>query len=233
MNIDYGFPVELIRTDRTKSASIQLDGNIVKIVVPKTLSLERVDALIQKRSAWIKEKLEKQRTELPVKAKEYVSGEVFQYLGRNYRLKRTTEPSRGVKMKAGYLCVSVGESLSNELIGASIKMLLEGWYKDHAAIKLKEKTLRYAAILGLKPTTIKVRDYKARWGSCSSLGGISYNWRIIMAPHSIVDYVVVHELCHMVEHNHSAKYWRHVENLIADYKLRREWLKFNGEGLIV
>jgi len=199
--------------------------------VPKSLSLERIDALIQKRSVWIKEKLEIQRAAVPVKIKEYVSGEVFQYLGRNYRLKLTSEPSIGVKMKAGYLCVSVGESRSNELIGGFIKMLLEGWYKDHAAIKLKEKTLRYAAILGLNPATIKVRDYKARWGSCSSLGGITYNWRIIMAPHSIVDYVVVRELCHMIEHNHSIKYWRHVENLIGDYNLRREWLKLNGLSL--
>lgn len=69
------------------------------------------------------------------------------------------------------------------------------------------------------------KDYKSRWGSCSTTGDISYNWKIVMAPHRIVDYVVVHELCHLLEHNHSAIYWRHVERIIPDFKKCGEWLK--------
>jgi predicted metal-dependent hydrolase len=78
---------------------------------------------------------------------------------------------------------------------------------------------------------VGVKEYKARWGSCSSSGDVTYNWRIIMAPHHIVDYIVVHELCHLLEHNHGPKYWKHVKSVVPDYKECREWLKVNGEGL--
>jgi predicted metal-dependent hydrolase len=80
---------------------------------------------------------------------------------------------------------------------------------------------------GVNPASVTVKNYKSRWGSCSTKGDISYNWRIILAPHSIVDYVVVHELCHMLEHNHSSKYWKHVERHVPNWRECREWLKHN------
>jgi predicted metal-dependent hydrolase len=108
---------------------------------------------------------------------------------------------------------------------------LEEWYRAHALEKLKEKTKRYAFIIGVSPKSVDLKDYKARWGSCSSSGDVTYNWRIIIAPHHIVDYIVVHELCHSLEHNHGPKYWKHVERVVPNYKDCREWLKVNGEAL--
>ena len=97
--------------------------------------------------------------------------------------------------------------------------------------KLKEKTKRYASILGVNPQSVDLKEYKARWGSCSSSGDVTYNWRIIIAPHHIVDYIVVHELCHLLEHNHGPKYWKLVQSVVPNYREHREWLKVNGEGL--
>ena len=108
---------------------------------------------------------------------------------------------------------------------------LKNWYQTRALEKLKEKTKRYAAILGVNPQSVDVKEYKARWGSCSSSGDVSYNWRIIIAPHHIVDYIVVHELCHLLEHNHGAKYWKHVQTVIPNYKECRHWLKTHGMNL--
>jgi len=87
--------------------------------------------------------------------------------------------------------------------------------------------------MGVAPNSISVRDYKSRWGSCSSKGEISYNWRIIIAPHQIVDYVVVHELCHLKHPNHSPEYWKSVKRVNPEYKEHRQWLKEHGATWIV
>jgi predicted metal-dependent hydrolase len=107
----------------------------------------------------------------------------------------------------------------------TLKAAIEQWYRTKALSRLIDKTKRYSAILKVEPTSINLKDYKAMWGSCSPKGVVSYNWRIILAPHKIVDYIVVHELCHLIEPNHSSKYWKQVRSVIPDYKNSKEWLK--------
>jgi predicted metal-dependent hydrolase len=231
MNLNLPFPVEVVRTDRKKSASIEVAGDTIRVIVPKTLSEARVEQLVSKRIGWIRQKVRLQSEIVLPKPKEYVSGESFTYLGKNYRLKLLQEGPEGVKLKNGYLTLSCPRSLSGKARTAFVREQLEQWYIDHALDRFKEKTHRFSKVLGISPKTINVRDYKSRWGSCSASGDVSYNWRIIMAPHHIVDYVVVHELCHMLEHNHSPKYWKHVENVIPGYREDRDWLKVNGIGL--
>lgn len=217
--------MEVIRTDRKKSASIGIVDGLVKVRVPRSLSDKRVRSLIAERSAWIKAKLREESERPAPKPKEYVSGEAFAYLGRNYRLKVQKGDAPSIKMKGGYLVTTV--TRMNADPQQTIKPLLEDWYRSHAQFRLAEKTGRLAKMVGVKPRSVSVRDYKARWGSCSSRGDITYNWKIILAPHRIVDYVVVHELCHLLEHNHSPRYWKHVERHVPDWKARRDWLKAN------
>ncbi len=219
----FGFQVEVTRTDRKKSASIHLDGKLVKVTVPKSLSDNRVRDLITKRTLWIKTKLKEQSLRPVSKPKEYVSGEAVPYLGKNYRLKVVSGDAASIKMKNGYLIATFPEGASNQQ--KHIKSLLEDWYQEHAQICLRQKTERFSKIVGVTPKTVSVKNYKSRWGSCSSNGELSYNWRIILAPHRIVDYVVVHELCHLLEHNHSPRYWKHVERHVPDWKECRDWLK--------
>ena len=80
-------------------------------------------------------------------------------------------------------------------------------------------------IVGVSPVAIKIKDYKSRWGSCSVKGEISYNWRIVLAPYKVIDYVIFHELCHMLEHNHSYKYWDKVSQFVPDWRDCRDWLR--------
>ena len=229
MNFD--FPVEIIRTERSKSASIEIEDDTVKVTVPKNLSDQRIEELIKNRTVWIRQKLKIQTETIRPKDKVYVNGESFTYLGRNYRLKCVSEGAGEAKLKNGYLTVSLAENASGAALGGRVRQSLQQWYQARALEKLKEKTKRYSAILGVSPQSVGVKEYKARWGSCSSKGDVTYNWRIIMAPHHIVDYIVVHELCHLLEHNHGPKYWKHVQNVIPNYRECREWLKVNGEGL--
>lgn len=101
--------------------------------------------------------------------------------------------------------------------------------KEEARKVLTEKTDYYKQFLNVEYQKIRIGDQKTRWGSCSSSGTISYNWRLILMPEKIVDYVVVHELCHMIEMNHSKRFWEQVEAILPDYQARRNWLKENGK----
>jgi predicted metal-dependent hydrolase len=105
------------------------------------------------------------------------------------------------------------------------------WYQAQAEVKLLEKTEHYAKIIGVTPTRIVVKTFKARWGSCSAKGDIHYNWKIIMATNDVVDYVVIHELCHILHHNHSPQFWKTVEFHLPAYREYKAWLKLNGNLL--
>ena len=229
----FDFPVEIIRTDRSKSVSIEVIDGIVNVIVPQSISEKRIEDLIKARTTWIRQKLKLQASVVVPKAKEYVNGESFTYLGRNYRLKCVKSATGDVKLKNGYLNVPVADAMREAKLTGFLRNSLEQWYFSKALEKLKEKTKRYSEILGVKPISVSIKEYKSRWGSCSTNGEVTYNWRIIIAPHHIVDYIVVHELCHLLEHNHGPKYWKHVESVVPDYRICREWLKTHGQTLII
>ena len=229
LTFDKDLSIEVVRTKRRKTASIKVVDGAVQAIVPERLSDGRIEALIQKRTSWIRKKLREQSQIVTPKPKEYVSGESFTYLGRNYRLKVLTGTGKEVKLKGGYLEVGLPKKPKD----GDIRSALVEWYEQHALDRLTEKTNRYAGIMGVSPNSISVRDYKARWGSCSSKGEISYNWRIIIAPHHIVDYVVVHELCHLKHPNHSPEYWKSVKREVSDYEVCRHWLKDHGSSLVI
>ena len=98
-------------------------------------------------------------------------------------------------------------------------------------IYFKKETHNCAKKNHLKINSVKVREYKARWGSCSNKGDISFNWRLIMAPPKIIEYVIIHELMHIKEHNHSPKYWNYVKSLYPNINEAKEWLMYNGQTL--
>ncbi|MDB4128293.1 M48 family metallopeptidase [Hyphomicrobiales bacterium] len=218
--------IEVIKSKRRKTISIKISNGSVQIFVPDKFSNFRLEEIIKNRTSWIKKKLEESKLNIS-KPKEYINGEVFSYLGYDYQLKILQDIKPDVKINDGFLQVSTSKKFNKD----SIKKILVKWYKARAIEILVEKTNRYANIIGVQPNTIAVRYYKSRWGQCSNIGNISYNWRILMAPNYIIDYVVVHELCHLIEHNHSKKYWNHVLNNYPDYKACHKWLKINGNNL--
>jgi predicted metal-dependent hydrolase len=219
-----GFFVEFIRTSRRKTASVKVDDGKVSVVVPEKLADSRIEELVNKKSRWIKEKLLIHRESRPIKPKEYISGECFTYIGRNYRLKVITGSTSSVKLVGGRLTATLpdGSKKPEKVCNA-----LVAWYRYHAEKRLMQKVERYAKIVGVEPVSVGIKSFKSRWGSCSVKGGICFNWKIIIAPNRIVDYVVVHELCHMKQHNHAPAFWKCVERVIPDYLECKEWLKVN------
>ena len=227
------FQYEVIRTDRRKTASIKVSDGKVQFIIPKNLSDKRLQSLIQKKTPLILKKLNDLSQIKPVKPKEYISGESFTYLGRNYRLKLNKNGLTEIKLKGGQFLLDVDENLTANEKNEFVKQELLKWFVSHAEHRLKEKTSRFSKIIGVNPESVKVKSFKSRWGSCTSKGDISFNWKIIIAPHRIVDYVVVHELCHLLHHNHSEKFWKTVQQIIPDCYECRTWLKNYGETLII
>jgi len=223
-----GFIVEVKRTNRTKSATITVEEGKVCVVVPRPLEHERITKLLKDKSRWIKEKIALHREAQPTSTKQFVSGESFSYLGRNYRLKVQQGNYQPIKLAHGRFGITLRAGTENpDLIQDS----LFSWYKQHADLKFKEKAKRYAQMIGVKFNSVGLKTYKSRWGSCSVEGDITFNWKVIMAPNHIVDYVVAHELCHLIHHDHSPKFWREVERIVPNYVECKEWLKQHGANL--
>ncbi|MEH6482399.1 MULTISPECIES: M48 family metallopeptidase [Pseudoalteromonas] len=223
-----GFTALIKRTNRTKTASITVESGEVCIVVPYALGNERIAKLLENKRQWIKEKIALHYEAQPKSNKEFVSGECFSYLGRNYRLKVNQGYYKPAKLINGRFSVTLFAGANNAEL---IKESLLAWYEKHAEIKFNEKVKRYADIMNVKYNSVGIKNYKSRWGSCTAEGDITFNWKVIMAPNRIVDYVVVHELCHLIHHDHSPKFWREVERFMPDYLACKEWLKHNGARL--
>lgn len=112
-----------------------------------------------------------------------------------------------------------------------VKQVLIKWFRLQAANIYKARVDYYAEKLKVNYNRITIKEQKTRWGSCSSKGNLNFNWRVIMAPIEIVDYLVVHELCHLVHMNHSKEFWTLVQSSLPDYEKRQQWLKENGNKL--
>lgn len=225
-----GFIAEIIRTSRRKTADIRVEEGAVSVIVPVSTSVEKIDQLLSSKRMWIKEKVALQREMAPASSKQFVSGEAFPYLGRNYRLKIEHGSFAPVKLLQGRLVVQMPESDQQPYM---IRNAIVRWYKRQAEQKIREKVKRYAPILGVEPEGVNVKAFKSRWGSCTAKGELEFNWLIMLAPNRMVDYVVIHELCHLIHHDHSPEFWREVVRVMPDYQLCREWLRENSEGLIV
>jgi predicted metal-dependent hydrolase len=191
---------------------------------------DEIDELLSTRRDWIFKKVALQAQMTPAKPRAYISGEVFSYLGSNYRLEVEDGAFAPVKLQHGCLHVRVpGGSTHAHLV----RNALIRWYKQRAYEKLNQMVAQLAPQVGAHPSQVEIKSFKARWGSCSTTGVVQFNWRIMLAPTQMVEYVVVHELCHLLQHNHSKAYWREVERMMPDYPECREWFKTNGTRLQV
>lgn len=223
-----GFIAEVIRTNRRKTADVRVEEGAVTVIVPQNTQPEKIDQILAEKRQWIREKILLHLEASPINVKEYVSGEAFSYLGRNYRLKVEQGPFAPVKLKNGRLVVTTPYGSKQPHM---IRNAITRWYKHQASNKLRIKVDRYSSIVGVHPMGVDIKSFKSRWGSCTANGRVEFNWKIIMAPIRMVDYVVVHELCHLKQHDHSPAYWREVERVMPDYKECRKWLRENSRSL--
>lgn len=214
----------IVRSRRKTVALLVTPDGLLEIRAPQRLPREQIDAIVAEKSAWIRKNMERARRATEASpAREIMAGSRFWYLGQIYPLHLVEKAAARFHFSSEFI-------LRKDALPKAAA-LLTAWYKIQARQVLTERTEHYARQFGLKYRSLRITSARTRWGSCSSLDALSFTWRLVMAPPEIIDYIVVHELAHIVEKNHSRAYWTQVERMLSDYRTRRKWLKTNGRLL--
>jgi len=213
---------------RKKTISLHVKANGTAVVyAPHRTPIPDIDKFFKEKESWLWRKIrENGERQKEIKAKKYVTGEIFFCLGEPYPLK-IEAPALGCDKLALFCGQFV---LASDKVSQGRELFID-WYRKRAQEYIGERVDHFSHALKLIPRGIKISNARCRWGSCSQDNQVYFSWRIIMAPCSVIDYLVVHELAHMKEKNHSGLFWGLVGNTITDYKKQRSWLKDNGHTL--
>jgi predicted metal-dependent hydrolase len=231
--IEYSIEYKKGKSDVTLSVCLA-EG--VKLVAPEDIDSEKLEGILYKKAPWIlKKKNELDEIAAITPPKEYVSGEKFAYLGRHYRLKvhkneQVIKPT--LAFKNGRFWAEVPTDMPQSEIRKELNLLFKEWYIKQGYKRIEERLKIYCPKMELEPSKVVFREQQKRWGTCTKEGAIYLNWRIMMAPMSVVDYILVHELAHIKYPDHSTNYWRFVHSIIPDYEKRKDWLRIKGPTLL-
>jgi predicted metal-dependent hydrolase len=215
--------IRIEKTDRRKTVSIFIERNgSVKVLAPISASDEIIEAAVKSREYQIFTKLAKWKELNQGKVKrEFVNGQSFLYLGRNYRLKLTDNQDVPLKISGGFF------HLDKEYLNKAEKVF-KAFYRDKAEKKIKERIKLIEEKFQHKPDTIKVLELQNRWASWTPKNGLNFHWKCIMAPVSVLDYIITHEMVHLKFPNHSPEFWNELDKKMPNYRDYENWLKQNG-----
>lgn len=201
-----------------KNISIKVKPTLeVVLTVPTNTTQEKIDQILKKRNDWILAQLDYfKKFNLP--QKKLVSGESFAYLGRNYRLKITASNYESVKLIGAYLHVSLTDKTDHN----KKSQLIEAWYKQKAEDYFKKIITKYSKIVKQEVAKISIRKMKARWGSCNPKKSyINLNLDLIKKHVFAIEYVIFHELVHLIHYNHDQKFYHYLATHMPDWKIRK------------
>ena len=217
--------ISIIKKD-IKNINIRVKPNCdVILTAPLQTTDKHISYVIKKRTNWIKQKLEFYKDNQPILLKEYVSGENFTYLGRNYRLKVIESDHEMVKLQRGYLQLFIKDTTNL----TKKKLLIDTWYKTKAKIHFDKAVAKYQQIVKKDIKSIKIREMKTRWGSCNPAKSyINLNSKLIQKSTQCIEYVVFHELTHLIHPNHNKQFYNFMSVYMPDWKKRKEKLEMQG-----
>lgn len=210
---------------QTIGITVERDGQLVIACRPE-VPQERLEQVVQAKRLWIYEKLlhkEALNPDPTPVTKEFVSGESFYYLGRSHRLKLIDPQPQQPSLR-----LYQGRFLLHRSLQAQGRELFVRWYSNHLATAMQQLMPTLVRRIGAEPRSLQVRDLGYRWGSCGQKGDISFHWRVAMLPKPMIEYIAVHELIHLIEHQHSPYFWDYVERIIPDFETRKAWLAQQG-----
>lgn len=196
------------------------------VVVPRGYQLGGLPHLLQEKKRWILAKLAESARAKPAPRRALRHGDAVPYLGRELHVVQLDAGCLGVRLEGDKLAVGC-----RRLGDAALGFMVERWYRAQALNLITQKVDRLSGALGEEYCRITIRDQKTRWGSCSPKGSLSFNWKLLMAPEPVIDYVVIHELSHLREMNHGASFWRLVGEHCPQWREYRRWLRDHGSEL--
>lgn len=213
MELEY----KIIYSDRkTLNISVERDKSVI-VRAPRNTSPEKIVKIMESRRLWLYEKMNhKQKYRPGREPKEFVSGESLLYLGRNYRLDVLSSDHQGIRFNNKFTISKSCQPIASRLF--------RSWYFNKAKEKIIPKVRFYAERLGVTYNKVMVSDLKYRWGSCTPRDNLNFNWRLIKAPMFVIEYVIVHELTHLLEANHTRRFWNIVSIQSPEYQKAKEWL---------
>jgi len=208
-----------------KTLAIEVHPDLrVTVRAPEGSELETIQQKVKKRVPWILRQQRQFESYLPkLPPRQYVSGETHRYLGRQYRLKVSESETERVKLSRGYFFINLRDKNDTE----RVKTLLMEWYRQQAERVFRERLeacLTKLRFLQLDEPELEIRQMNTRWGSCTPEGKIILNLRLIQVPKEYIDYVVMHELCHLKEHNHSQRFYELLNRVMPDWQKKRRRL---------
>jgi len=226
MNLN-GLDINVIRSPRKKSMHIVIERDgTVSVQAPESIEDERILSILKSKEYEIHKKLlywkelNKEQIE-----RQYVSGQSFLYLGKNYNLHLVVGQKQNLIFKDGKLLLSEKAVSPRD---AFVK-----FYKKQAKLKIKERLLLYQGTVNKMPGKVEIRELPTRWASCTPTGNIYFNWKCVMAPMVVLDYLIIHELVHLEHPNHSRAFWDKVSTICPNYQQQEAWLKRNGVRMTI
>lgn len=220
-----GIKISKIIRSKRKTIELEVKGDACLIVrAPYRVTDEAIKRFVTEKKRWIEQKQKlaiEKNLQRPKRA--FINGEDFLYLGEAYKLKIVDKLTQPLVFKNGFM-------LSKRYVDNASAVFIK-WYREEAQRKITERVALCSAMAGLRYRRINITSAQHRWGSCGQYGSLNFSWRLIMAPLKVIDYVVVHEVAHLAEKNHSKRFWGKVAILCPDYVKHEIWLKENGHLL--
>ena len=226
----------LTHSPKRKTVNIVVESGKVCVVIPQGVSKKQYEPLIYKKAPWILKQLtDFEEISLNVQELKFQSGEKLPYLGRYYRLKVKKEFVKEVSFIFSQSRFIAIVPLNTNLNDQREKIFphYKKWIQEKGYRFAQKRIPRFTERLGISPAALSVREMEKRWGSCTPQQKIFLNWRIFLAPVSMVDYVLAHEIAHLKVMSHTPVYWETLRMLIPDYEERKEWLRINGNQLYI
>lgn len=204
------------KSSRAKRISLKIDAvNGLQVILPPRAKVD-IDELLREKQRWIQKHL---RNFTP--PRRYVTGEAIPVYGVDHQLEiLVTEDAARVSVtkKDGLFIIKLPKGIKPSAHREAVRYALEGWYRREAKRHIPAETARLAKKFGFTYQNITIRGQKTRWGSCSSHGNLNFNWRLIMTPPDAIEYVIIHELCHLKVPDHSAQFWHLVAQFCPNYQ---------------
>jgi predicted metal-dependent hydrolase len=227
---DPGISYGVVRSRRTTAdIVVERDGRVI-VRAPAELPDEHIEDIIQSKRYWIYKTLAEWRDLNAARVlREYRNGEGFLYLGRSYRLSLVADQDEPLLLRNGRF--SLRRDLVDQGKVAAAKSAFHDYFIEKGHERITQRVRYYAPKVGVISREIDVRELGHRWASCSPKGYLAFHWKCMMAPPTIIDYIVVHELCHIHCMDHTEAFWNEMDKVMPDYHERKEWLKKNGAAM--
>ena len=220
----------LIRSDRkTADIVIERSGDVI-VRAPAEIDDEKVREVVADRALWVHRSLaEWKDLNSSRRHRPLVQGQGFAYLGRSYRLKFVVDAEVPLCLKNGRW------ELSEDFVAKEGKPAARKVFRDFYIAKglqiFAERVQSFSSLVGVEPGEVAVKELGYHWASCGAGGALNFHWKTLMAPLTVIDYIVVHELCHLRHRDHSDAFWNEVDKVMPRYRERKDWLRRNGASL--